>query len=86
MLDDSVFARVIGDDDERAARSQAVTKGGKRSLQARELVVHGDAKRLEQAGELRGAAARTQHSADGANEVVARLEPFVGTTADDLVR
>src|SRR5215204_4422574 len=86
MLHQSVLARVIGDDDERAAVLETIAQRGERACQSRQLVVDGDAHRLEQTRELGRSGTRTICAANRADEVVARLEWTCPAPADDLAR
>ena len=70
----------------RSSRDEPVAQHGQRARQAGELVVHGDANRLEEAREVGRAAARSEHGANGADQIVARRERPVLPAADDLAR
>src|SRR5688500_19904099 len=74
MLHETVLAGVVRNDCENTAWRQPVSERWERRLQSTQLVVHSDAHRLKDAREIAGSGARAQHSADRANQVIARLE------------
>ena len=69
-----------------AAGREPVAQRGQRARQTVQLVVDGDAHRLEESREVRRAGARAERAADGAHEIVARGERPVAAAADDLAR
>ena len=86
MLHQPILAGVIGDDGEHAAWLEPVAKLGKRPVETRQLVVHGNAQRLEQAGEIRRPRPRTQGATDRPDEIVADRERTVFAPPNDLPR
>src|SRR5688572_31728926 len=86
MLHETVLAGVVRNDCENTAWRQPVSERWERRLQSTQLVVHSDAHRLKDAREIAGSGARAQHSADRANQVIARLERPIAPPADDFTR
>ena len=58
----------------------------KRAGEAIQLIVDGDADGLEEASEIGRTCSRAERAADSADQIVARAERAVSTTADDLAR
>jgi hypothetical protein len=86
MLDRSVFAGVIRDYCEHSAVVQAIPHIGERSLKRLHLIVHRDAKRLEDPREFTRARSRAKHRAYGANEIVTSPELTILTPSNHLAR
>jgi hypothetical protein len=86
VLEQTVLARVVGDDREAAAGRERVAEHRERPPEPAELVVDGDTDRLKEAGEIRRSAARSERGADGVHEVVAHGERRPLAAAGDLPR
>src|SRR5258708_2895980 len=77
VLDDPVLERVERNAGEAAAGTQHLERGGQRNLERRELVVHGDAQRLEHTlcgMALTEAGGRGNRALDRLDEVAGPLE------------
>ena len=86
MFHDAIFARVIRDHDEDPFRLQPLAEPIERALEASDLVVHRDAHRLKEPGEIRRPGTRPERAADRANQIIARSEGPIRPPADDLAR
>src|SRR5258705_676810 len=86
VLHDAVFTGMIGDDAQPAAGDQRVAQRGQRRGEKLELLIHGDAERLEQAREIGRTRARAQDGADRIHEIVADREGGGEPAPDDLFR
>ena len=77
---------MIGDDAQPAAGDQRVAQGGQCRGEELELLIHGDAERLEQAREIGRTRAWAQDGADRIHEIVADREGSGEPAPDDLFR
>src|SRR5690349_252942 len=75
---------MIGNDRHHAAWLQTFTQLGKRTLQCGELVVHGNAQRLKEPGEVRWSRPRPKRSANRTDQVVADGKGPVPSAPNDL--
>jgi len=86
VLHEPVLSGVVGDDGKRPTRGKTVAERGEGAGEAIQLVVDGDADGLEETSEIGGTCSRAERAADSADQIVARAERAVATTADDLAR
>jgi hypothetical protein len=84
VLDEPIFARVIGNHGESPSRLQLVAQERQRSLEYGELLVNGNSNRLEEAREIAGTHAGAERSADRVNKVVTHMHWFSLPAMHDL--
>src|SRR5882672_1671315 len=86
MLDDAVFARMVGDDPQPAAGNQRVAKLGQCNGELTQLVIHGDAQSLKQPREVSRPRPGSQFRADRVHEIIALRKRSPEAPPHDLLR
>ena len=86
MFYETILTRMITDDRKGSFRLERIAKRRKRRVEPGQLVVHGDADRLEESGEIVRPGARTEHGANRVHEVVAHGERRALPASHDLGR
>src|SRR5438046_4775997 len=84
VLHHAVFAGMVRDDAQPAARDERIAQRGQRGRKRIDLCVDRDAQRLKQPREIRRPRARSKHGADRVDEIVADAEGRRKTPADDF--
>jgi len=77
---------VVRDHNEQRARVKLVAQERKCGGQSRQLVIHGNANCLEQAGEITRSRASAECAADCINEIIAYAQRFSSAATHDLTR
>src|SRR6266508_3617426 len=86
MLDDAVFARMVGNDPQAAARNQRVAKLGQRGAELTQLVIYGDAQGLKEPREVSRPRPGPQCRADRIHEIIALRKGPLEAPPHDLLR
>ena len=84
MLHQAVLAGVIRNHRHDATGSEPLAQRRKGAFQHTQLVVDGDADRLEERRELWRPAARTEHGANGVHEIIAGAQGAIGAPSHDF--